>query len=64
MDFGVAFMGDAPVTLTATKGALINDPTFKQQLEAERAKLENDLPTWAKKYWPILNVGLKVGLGG
>ena len=66
LDLGVAFLGDSPVTLTATKGnaTVINSPDFQSRLRQEEATLEADLPTWARKYWPILNVGIKVGIGG
>lgn len=66
LDLGMAFLGDSPVKLEATKGnaTVINSPEFQSRLRAEEASLEADLPTWARKYWPILSVGLKVGLGG
>lgn len=65
LDLGVAFMGEPTVTLEATSGnsTIINSTQFKDNLEAERQKLENDLPTWAKKYWPIANIGIKLGVG-
>ena len=65
LDLGVAFLGDSPVTLAATKGdpTLINSDDFKDRLRLEQATIEDDLPTWARKYWPILNLGIKVGLG-
>jgi len=64
LDLGVAFLGDSPVTLTASGNpTVINSGEFKSRLEQEERNLENDLPTWARKYWPILNIGIKVGLG-
>lgn len=65
LDLGVAFLGEPVVTLTATGDPVVtNSPEFKSQLVAEQQKLDDDLPTWAKKYWPILNIGIKVGIGG
>lgn len=66
LDLGLAFLGDSPVTLEATKGnsAVINSPEFQSRLRQEEQSLENDLPTWARSYWPILNLGIKVGIGG
>jgi hypothetical protein len=66
LDLGVAFLGDSPVTLKAIPGnaTIINSPEFQSRLRQEEATLEADLPTWAREYWPILNVGIKVGIGG
>ena len=63
LDLGVAFLGDSPVKLEAIPGDpdLINSPEFQEQLRLEEQNLESELPAWARSYWPILNVGLKVG---
>lgn len=64
LDLGVAFLGDPAITLEATGDpTVINSAEFQSRLAQERQNLDNDLPTWAKKYWPILNLGLKFGLG-
>jgi len=65
LDLGVAFLGDSPVKLEATDGdpLVLNSAEFQTQLAREQQNLEDDLPTWARKYWPILNVGIKVGIG-
>ena len=63
LDLGLAFLGDSHVSLEATKGGLIGDPIFQQQLAIEEQNLENDLPNWAKKYWPIASLGLRIGIG-
>ena len=63
LDLGVAFLGDSPVVLEGTQGSIINSPVFQTALRVEEAQLEEDLPTWARKYWPILNLGIKIGVG-
>jgi hypothetical protein len=67
LDLGVAFMGDSQVTLEAKEGSggsdVINSPAFQQQLRQEEQNLNDDLPAWAKKYWPIASIGLRIGLG-
>jgi len=64
LDLGVAFLGDSPVKLEARgNSTVINSGEFQSRLEQERLNLEEDLPTWAKKYWPILNLGIKLGIG-
>lgn len=65
LDLGVAFTGDPTVELEATSGnpTVINSADFQAQLAQERQNLQDDLPTYAK-YWPILNIGIRIGLGG
>lgn len=64
LDLGVAFTGDPTVELEATSGnpTVINSSQFQSQLAAEEQSLQDDLPTYAK-YWPILNIGLRIGVG-
>lgn len=65
LDLGMAYLGDSPVTLTASGNPTVtNSPEFKTRLAQEQQNLEDDLPTWARKYWPILNAGIKFGIGG
>lgn len=66
LDVGLAFLGDPAVTLESRGGdpAITDSAEFKQRLAEEERNLNNDLPSWAKKYWPIVNLGIKVGLGG
>lgn len=63
LDLGVAFQKETQVTLDASGGTLSNDPTFRDELEAEARSFEDDLPTYID-LWPILNLGLRIGLGG
>lgn len=65
LDLGIAFTGDPTVELEATSGnpTIIDSAVFREQLSREALSLQNDLPTYAK-YWPILNIGLRIGVGG
>ena len=65
LDLGVAFMGDSQVSLQATDGnpAIIGSEMFQANLRQEEQNLNSDLPAWAKKYWPIASIGLRIGLG-
>lgn len=62
LDLGVAFLGKPGFTLTAEGGTLIDDPTFEVNLRAEEVNLESDAG-FLLQYWPILNVGLRLGIG-
>ncbi len=63
VDLGVAFMGDGEVELDATGDpAIVGSPEFQAELRKEEANLEDDIGTYTK-YWPILNIGLRIGLG-
>lgn len=61
VDAGVAFIGDPGVELSAT-GEVTQVPGFLDDLEAEEAILADDIGGYYR-YWPILNVGLRIGLG-
>ncbi len=65
LDLGLAFLGDSQVSLEATKGnqAVISNPIFQQELAKEEQNLNDELPNWAKKYWPIASLGLRIGIG-
>lgn len=56
-DLGVVFQGSPNVTLTATGDpAVINNPVFQAELEAERRELEDDLDAF--KYYPVVSIGV------
>ncbi len=56
-DLGVVFQGSPNVTLTATGNpAVINNPDFQANLEAERRDLEDDLEPF--KYYPVVSIGI------
>ena len=61
LDLGAAFTGDATLTVTSD-GSFKNDPTFQQNLNAERKKWEDDINKY--KVYPIVNLGLRIGVGG
>jgi hypothetical protein len=65
LDLGMAFLGNSRVALEATKGnpTVIQSTIFQQQLGQEEQNLDDDLPNWAKKYWPIASLGLRIGIG-
>ncbi|MDZ7781004.1 MAG: hypothetical protein U5R14_13875 [Gemmatimonadota bacterium] len=63
LDLGVAFMNDTRVSLDAEEGTLVDDPEFRERLDAEARSFEEDLPRYME-IWPILSLGLRVGLGG
>lgn len=65
LDLGVAFLGERAIVLTAEGNpAIVNSPQFQAELEKERQNIDEDLPKWVGKYWPIINLGIKVGVGG
>ncbi len=59
LDLGVAFYGSPQVELSAT-GMIASDPTFMSNLETEVQQLEADIEGY--KYYPVLSVGVAVGL--
>lgn len=63
LDLGVAFTGDPVVTLDATGGTFSDQAELRARLDAEAADFEADVGSYLK-YWPILNIGLRIGLGG
>lgn len=64
LDLGVAMLGEPKVTLVATEGnaQVINSAEFQARLAAEAQKIEDDAGTYLK-FWPILNIGIKFGIG-
>ena len=61
LDIGAAFTGDATLTVTSN-GQYKDDATFKANLEAERKKWEDDINKY--KVYPMVNLGLRIGVGG
>ena len=62
VDFGVAFIGEPNVVLGAEGGSLSAsaDP-LKSALEQEAADFERDMKGYLK-FWPFLNLGIRIGL--
>ena len=63
LDLGVAMLGDPQVSLTATGDpAVVGSPTFQARLRQEEQTIEDDFGSYLK-LWPILNIGIKLGVG-
>ena len=58
LEVGVAFLGENDLELAAT-GSFASDATFRQDLELERAAVEDDLRRYTR-YLPMLNLGIHV----
>lgn len=65
LDLGAAFLSEPTLSLTQEGGNLnsFEQAEFDQRLEDERQSMEEDLGGYLKIY-PILQLGLKLGLGG
>lgn len=61
IDAGVAFLGEPEVELTAD-GLVAQDPTFIANLQVEEDRIEDDLTTYGQ-FYPILNLGIRIGIG-
>jgi hypothetical protein len=70
-DLGAAFLGE-PALVLEQQGGTMSDAEraeFQTRLETERREVEADLqademPQRLLKIWPVLQVGLRIGLGG
>ncbi len=58
VDLGVAFVGEADVTLEA-QGPIASVPGFQEDLEREAQFIEDEAAPYLK-YWPILSLGVKI----
>ena len=54
LDFGVLWQGPPQISMS-TDGLLTGNPMFEASLDAERAKLEDDLSNY--KAWPVVSLG-------
>ena len=61
VDAGVAFQKEPDLQLSAT-GPVSASAQFQQDLAREQQDVEDDIR--ALRFWPILNVGLRIGIGG
>jgi hypothetical protein len=61
LDLGAAFVGEQTLTLTAT-GTGGGNAQFLMDLESERLDTENSLNK--VKIYPMVNLGLRIGVGG
>ena len=69
VDLGAAFLGEPDISLSAEGGTFSNNTLFKSELQKEEDKVqadiqENKMPQRLLKLWPILQIGVKFGLGG
>lgn len=64
-DLGVAFLKEPSLTLRQEGGTLsgAEQAEFDQRLEAERQDMEDDLGTYLE-FYPIVQLGLRIGVGG
>ena len=63
LDLGVGFLGSPDVTLTSSGGLLSGQPELQAELDREAQDWEDEVGTYLE-LWPILNLGIKIGLGG
>ena len=63
VDLGAAFLNEPDVILDAEGGTYSDQQELRDRLDTEEQQLEDDAGTYLK-LWPILNIGLKIGLGG
>ena len=63
LDLGVAFLGEPDFQLSAEGGTLSDDSgPLRTALDNEAAQFEDDAGQYLK-FWPILNLGLRIGIG-
>jgi hypothetical protein len=61
LDLGAALVGEQALTLTAT-GTVSSNPQFIADLEGERLDAEDSLNKL--KIYPMVNLGIRIGVGG
>lgn len=62
LDLGVAFLGDPAVSLSGD-GGLAGDPDLEDDFRAEAERVQEDIEVYGR-FYPIVNLGLRIGLGG
>lgn len=63
IDLGVAFAGDAALSLSAQgRAAVIDTDEFREALDREQKRVEDRAGKYLK-YWPVANVRLRFGFG-
>lgn len=64
LDLGAGFMGEPEVLLSAEGDpTIVNSAEFQAELRKQEQQTEDDLGSYLK-VWPIINLGVKIGLGG
>lgn len=62
LDVGAAFTGEPTVTLQAEGGTYPDQAGLNARLDQEARNFEDDMKTYLK-IWPILSLGLRLGVG-
>ena len=63
VDLGAAFLGESEVSLEATGDpAVVNSAEFQAELRQQETNIEEDLGSYIN-VWPILSIGLRIGVG-
>jgi len=63
VDFGLAFLGQPDFLLDAEGGSLNSDSgPLRDALDAEAQDFEDDAGAYLR-FWPIINLGLRIGVG-
>ena len=62
LDLGVAFLGDPDISLDAVGGTFSDRAELDSRLDAEALDWEESAGSYLN-YWPILNLGLRIGIG-
>lgn len=62
LDVGAAFTGEPGVTLDAEGGTFSDEQELQFRLDQEARNFEEDMKTYLR-IWPILSLGLRLGLG-
>ena len=63
LDLGVAFLGEPEINLYATEGTFLDRAELNSRLAAEARDWEESAGSYLN-YWPIFNLGVRIGLGG
>ena len=61
LDLGAAFVGESVLSLESEGGTLSNNAQFQAELQREEADWQEKMDKF--KIYPILNIGLRVGIG-
>lgn len=62
VDLAIAYSGEADVVMTASEN-LEAIPGFTTELQREADEFQDELPSLAKNLYPVLQVGVRFGLG-
>lgn len=62
LDVGAAFIGDPDVTLDAQGGTFSDEAELDARLDQEAQNFEDDMKGYLR-FWPIVSLGIRLGLG-